>query len=132
MRIVADTNILVRDALGDDPGQAKLARQLLDSAELIAVPLSVLCEFVWVLRKGYRQSASQVATAVRHLMESSNVATNDAAVRAGLELLDAGGDFADGVIAHEGRWLGADEFVSFDKQAVNLLRAAGHKARLLS
>lgn len=132
MRIVADTNILVRDALGDDPGQAKLARQLLDSAEVIAVPLSVLCEFVWVLRKGYRQSASQVATAVRRLMESSNVATNDAAVRAGLELLDAGGDFADGVIAHEGRWLGADEFVSFDKQAVNLLRAAGHKARLLS
>ena len=46
-------------------------------------------------------------------------------------LLEAGGDFADGVIAYEGRWLGADCFVSFDKQAVALLAAQGHAARLL-
>ncbi len=30
-------------------------------------------------------------------------------------MLDAGGDFADGVIAYEGQWLGADTFVSFDE-----------------
>lgn len=132
MKVVADTNVLLRDALGDDPPQTQLARELLDSAELIAIPLSVLCEFVWVLRQGYKQSASQVATAVRYLIESSNVAANDAAVSAGLEALDAGGDFADGVIAYEGAWLGADEFVSFDKQAVKLLKSQGKRARLLS
>jgi predicted nucleic-acid-binding protein len=52
-------------------------------------------------------------------------------VDAGLAMLDAGGDFADGVIAYEGRWLGAEMFVSFDKKAVEALRAQGEQARLL-
>jgi predicted nucleic-acid-binding protein len=54
------------------------------------------------------------------------------AAEAGLALLDTGGDFADGVIAYEGNWLGADTFVSFDKRAVKLLEAQGGSARLLS
>lgn len=132
MKIVADTNVLLRDALGDHPHQTQLARELLDSAELVAIPVSVLCEFVWVLRQGYKQSASQVATAIRQLVASSNVFTNDPAVIAGLELLDAGGDFADGAIAYEGALLGANEFVSFDREAVKLLRFQGKRARLLS
>jgi predicted nucleic-acid-binding protein len=47
-------------------------------------------------------------------------------------MLDDGRDFADGVIAHEGRALGADCLVSFDKQAVNLLTARGEAVRLLT
>jgi predicted nucleic-acid-binding protein len=54
------------------------------------------------------------------------------AVEAGLAVLDQGGDFADGAIAFEGHWLGGEEFVSFDKQAVKLLKAQGKRARLLS
>jgi predicted nucleic-acid-binding protein len=73
-----------------------------------------------------------VADAIRVLIDSENVTTDLAAVEAGLELLEKGGDFADGVIACEGAWLGAEEFVSFDKQAVALLRAQGNHARLLS
>ena len=46
--------------------------------------------------------------------------------------LDAGGDFADGVIAYEGNWLGADTFVSFDKKVVKLMEAQGMPARVLS
>jgi predicted nucleic-acid-binding protein len=49
-----------------------------------------------------------------------------------LSALDAGGDFADGAIAHEGEWLGAEEFVSFDSKAVSSLQARGSRARLLS
>ncbi len=41
---------------------------------------------------------------------------NRPAVEAGLSVLGTGGDFADGVIAYEGRWLGAEELVSFDKK----------------
>ncbi len=44
-------------------------------------------------------------------------------------MLDAGGDFADGAIAYEGRWLGAETFVSFDKEAVKMLREQGVIAR---
>ena len=47
-------------------------------------------------------------------------------------MLDAGGDFADGVISYEGRWLGAETFLSFDKVATKLLGAQGGSVRLLS
>jgi predicted nucleic-acid-binding protein len=60
------------------------------------------------------------------------VVTNRPAAEAGLALLDRGGDFADGVIAYEGHWLGAEEFVSFDKQAVSLLKSQGKRARQLT
>lgn len=131
VKITADTNLLIRDALEDDPHQTRVARQSLDQAELVAVSLSALCEFVWVLRRGYRKKNSEIAAAIRIILNSANVATDRAAADAGLATLEAGGDFADGVIAHEGEWLGAEEFVTFDKEAFKLLSAQGVKARLL-
>lgn len=132
MKITADTNILLRDVLHDEPHQWPMAKRTLSEAELVAVPVSVLCEFVWVLRRGYKRRNSEVAHSIRALINSSNVVTNDAAVEAGLATLEAGGDFADGAIAHEGAWLGAEEFVSFDKNAIDLLQSQGVRARLLS
>lgn len=132
MKIVADTNVLLRDALHDDSRQSPLAGKVLQGAELVAIPVAVLCEFVWVLRQGYKMSTSEVAASIRSLIDSWNVVTDRQAVEAGLEFLDGGGDFADGVVAHEGYWLGAEEFVSFDKQAVMLLKGQGKKARLLA
>jgi predicted nucleic-acid-binding protein len=46
-------------------------------------------------------------------------------------MLDVGGDFADGVIAYQGRWLGGETFVSFDKKAVEMLKEQGQAARAL-
>ncbi len=132
MKIVVDTNVLLRDALHDNSPQARLAAEVLKRADLVAIPVSVLCEFVWVLRQGYKKSVAEVAEAIRFLIDSENVVTDRATVEAGLEILDRGGDFADGAIAYEGAWLGADEFVSFDKQAVRLLKSQGRRARLLS
>jgi len=57
---------------------------------------------------------------------------NRPAVEAVINTLKAGGDFADGVIAYEGKWLGAEIFVSFDAEAVSLLESQGTRARLLS
>src|ERR1039458_7304909 len=111
MKIVADTNVLLRDALHDDPLQARIAAKTLESAELVAIPVAVLCEFVWVLRPGYNPPAVEVMDAIRKLLRSGSVVTNRPAVEAGLELLEKGGDFADGAIAYEGQWLGAEEFV---------------------
>ena len=132
MKIVADTNVLLRDALHDDPIQARIAGKALQSAELVAIPVAVLCEFVWVLRQGYKRPAAEVAHSIRALIDSENVVSNRPAVEAGLEFLQNGGDFADGAIAYEGEWLGAEEFVSFDKQAVSLLRSQSKRARLLT
>ena len=132
MKVTADTNLLIRAAVQDDPRQARLAAKILQNSELVAVPVSVLCEVVWVLRRGYKKSNSDVSSAIHRLMKSANVALNRPAVEAGLAVLNGGGDFADGVIAYEGEWMGAEEFVSFDSAAVSLLHSLGVRARLLS
>lgn len=131
MRVAVDTNVLVRAVVGDDPAQARVAAKILTDAELIAVALPCLCEFVWVLLRVYGFQPSDAATAIRTLLAVANVEVNRPAVEAGLSILEAGGDFADGVIAYEGSWLGGDTFVSFDKKAVTLLTAQGQSARLL-
>jgi predicted nucleic-acid-binding protein len=132
VKITADTNVLIRASVQDDPRQARLAAKVLHEATLVAVPVPVLCEFVWVLRRGYKKSVSDIAGAIHHLMSSANVAMNRPAVEAGLAVLTAGGDFADGAIAYEGKWLGAEEFVSFDSKAVSILISQDGRASLLS
>ncbi|MGE0221826.1 MAG: type II toxin-antitoxin system VapC family toxin [Acetobacteraceae bacterium] len=125
MRITADTNVLVRAIVGDDEHQVRIAQAMLAAAQRIAVPLPVLCELVWVLARTYRIPTRDIAEAIRRLIAAANVSVNHQAVRAGLAMLQDGGDFADGVIAHEGAWLGADTLVSFDRQAVRLLQGQG-------
>ncbi len=132
MRITADTNVLVRAVTEDHAHQSKAAQTALKAAELIAIPIPSLCELVWVLSQGYKVPPRDIAEAIRRLMNGANVAVNRPAAEAGLALLEAGGDFADGVIAFEGNWLGADTFVSFDKRAVKLMEAQGGSAGLLA
>lgn len=131
MKVTLDTNVLVRLATQDDPAQAGVALQVLQQASLIAVPTPVLCEFVWVLMRGYRYTSEQAAHAVRTLLQVQSVVCHTPAVLAGLTVLEAGGDFADGVIAFEGELLGGQEFVSFDQQAVKLLKTQKRKVRWL-
>ena len=131
MRITVDTNILVRAVMRDDRKQATAASKLLREAEIIAVPLPCLCEFVWVLRRVYSLGRKDIHAALQALLNAGNVAVNRPAVDAGLAVFDAGGDFADGLIAFEGQWLGGETFVSFDKQAVALLEKQGQAARVL-
>ncbi len=132
MKITVDTNILVRAVVGDDEKQGKAAAALLKSAETIAVSLPCLCEFVWVLRRVYRFGQDDIAAAIEALLDAGNVAVDRPAVDAGLAILKAGGDFANGLIAYEGAWLGGETFVSFDKVAVSLLVRQGQPARVLA
>jgi predicted nucleic-acid-binding protein len=132
MKITADTNVLARAILQDDPAQTRTARKLLRDAALIAVSLPSLCELVWILRQGAKLPKEDVAIAIRALLDAGNVAMNRPAVEAGLALLEAGGDFADAIMAHEGKWLGGETFVSFDRKAVALLSKHGEAARFLS
>jgi len=132
VKITADTNVLVRAITGDNEKQSRIAQAQLARAGLVALAIPVLCELVWVLSQGYKISSADIAEAIRRLLAGANVVVNRPAAEAGLTLLDAGGDFADGVIAYEGNWLGAETFVSFDKKAVKLMAAQGKPARLLS
>jgi predicted nucleic-acid-binding protein len=131
VKAIVDTNILVRAVVEDDRKQAAAAARLLRNAEVIAVSLPCLCEFVWVLKRVYEFGREEIAEAIEALLGVGNVVVNRAAADAGLEILRAGGDFADGVIAWEGRWLGGETFVSFDKKAVAQIGELGELARLL-
>jgi predicted nucleic-acid-binding protein len=131
MKITADTNVLVRAITEDDAEQSKAAQTALRKADIVALTIPTLCELVWVLQ-GYKIRPSDIADTIRGLLSSANVVANQPAAEAGLALLDVGGDFADGAIAYEGNWLGADTFVTFDKKAVQLMHAQGKSARLLA
>jgi len=131
VRITADTNVLLRATIGDDPDQARRARQLLGAAELVAMPLVALCEFVWVSRSAYRRPSREIAAVIRTWLTSPTVHLDRASVEAGLAMLDAGGDFADGVIAFAGRQLGGAVFASFDRKAAERVAAAGGETHLL-
>jgi predicted nucleic-acid-binding protein len=128
--MIADTNILLRAIVGDDPKQSRLAEAELGKASAVVIPIPVFCELVWVLLQTYKMPASEVAAAVRGLLDSAKVLTNRPAAEAGYSILEGGGDFADGVIAYEGKELGGGTFVSFDKDAVKLLARHGFSARV--
>lgn len=131
MKITADTNLLVRALTEDHATQSKAAQQALNKAEMVALTIPTLCELVWVLRS-YKIRPNDISETIRKLLSAANIVVNRQAVEAGLAQLDAGGDFADGVIAYEGNWLGAETFVSFDGAAIKLMEARGLSVRLLS
>ena len=85
----------------------------------------MFCEFAWVLKRAYARSAAEIAAAIEALTNIDVIATDVPAVEAGLAALRAGGDFADGVIAHQGEALGGTVFASFDRRAVSRLRDTG-------
>jgi predicted nucleic-acid-binding protein len=132
VKITADTNVLVRAVTEDHAAQSKTAQVAMQKAEIVAISISALCELVWVLSQGYKIRPADIAATIRTLLDAANVSANRPAAEAGLTMLDAGGDFADGVIAYEGNWLGADAFLSFDKRAVKLMEAQCKAARLLA
>lgn len=129
MRIIADTNLLVRAAVRDDERAAARAESELGRASSVVVTLVVLCEVAWVLRSVYRYADLDIASVLRGIIGAGHVETDRAAALAGLRMLEAGGDFADGVIAASGAALGGEVFVSFDRRAVRLMREAGAAAR---
>jgi predicted nucleic acid-binding protein len=50
LKIIADTSLLLRFVVSDDPVQYKLALEILEQAESVAVTNVALCELAWVLR----------------------------------------------------------------------------------
>ena len=131
MKVIADTNLLVRLAIDDDPIQRRVAARIVMEAEAVIVGFHALCELAWVLRTSYRFSKAQIVLAIENLCGVENVIVDRAALEAGLEAMRSGADFADAAIAYEGRMAGGDVFVSFDKKAVAAVAAQGMKVKLL-
>jgi predicted nucleic-acid-binding protein len=131
VKVAFDTNILVRLFVADDPDQVEAARRILSEAETIALPVVALCEAVWVMRKAYGLSTDDIASHLELFLADERVRYDRPLADRGIALLRRGGDFADAVIAADGRRLGADTLVTFDRQAERLLRQAGEPVLLL-
>ena len=131
MRMIADTNVLMRAVLDDDPVQSRASRLALSSADQVIIGRHAFCEMVWLLRQRYKMPKAEIVRVILGYLEAQNVVTDTPAVRAGLEAMEAGADFADGVIAYECRWMGGEMFVSFDKKAVAAVAKQGLQAELL-
>lgn len=130
--ITLDTNILVRLFVADDERQYKLAVNLLRQVEKFIVPTTVFVETVWVLMQKYELSRSEIFVGLQDFIEHSDklICQHDE-VKAGLDMLNANGDFADGINAFLGKQKGGQVFVTFDRKAVNKLTVLGHHALLL-
>ena len=88
MKIVADTNVLLRAAVRDDPTQTLAAAHVLRTADLVLIPVAALCEVAWVMRSGYkRPRCGRLLTPFERLWNGENVVTNRLAVEAGLDFL---------------------------------------------
>lgn len=132
MRIITDTNVLVRAVLGDNEVQSHTSKLALNSAGQVIIGRHVFCELVWVLSQTYKLPKAEIVRTIHGFLDAENVVTDTAAVEAGLQAMAAGADFADGVIAYEGAWLGGEEFASFDKKAVAAIAKQGLRTRLLA
>lgn len=129
MRITADANLIVRLLTGDQPIQAAQAQRVFLEAEAVALPTSILCEVVWVIGRGYKIPQAELLQALRKLTNHPGIISDRSTVEAGFTMMELGGGFADGAIAHEGRRMGGEVFVSFDRKAVQLLKASGVSAQ---
>lgn len=117
MKVSVDTNVLIRLVVKDDVVQTPAAERVFSEADRIAIGISCLCEFAWVLSRTYGYAATDIADAMTSLLRVKAVTVDRVAVEAGLDVLEAGGDFADGVIAFEGNVLGGEVHMTFDRQA---------------
>ncbi len=121
--IAVDTNILVRYFAEDDPGQTKLAQQLLEhrltSAEPGFVSLVTLVELIWVLNDTYKTArAVQSEIAIQLLSAPNIVVESDELVRAALAMHK--GDIADHIIHLVGTSNGCSGTITFDKKFAHL------------
>jgi predicted nucleic-acid-binding protein len=115
-----DTNVIVRILTDDDHVQAKAARAVVESGDIL-IPLTVCLETAWVLRAGYGFKAEQIAAGLAGIASLPGVSVDEPPVLAtAIEWLRAGMDFADAIhLAKSGQ---CTAFVSFDKKLAKLAK----------
>lgn len=118
--IAADTNVVVRLLVADDPVQTEKARALFEG-EHVFIADTVLLETAWVLAYSYRFDANAIVHALRGLFGLSTVHLRDAAVVAlALQWYAQGLDFADAF--HLAQTVHCTRMVTFDHRFVSRSR----------
>lgn len=122
--IALDTNILARYLLDDEPAQARAARRLLaDTKAEYWIPVTVVLELAWVLRKS-DAPRSVVTERLRDLLSLRNVRVQNAdLVFQALRWAAQGMDLAAALhLVLSGK---AERFATFDEALVRQARKLG-------
>ncbi len=119
--IALDTNILVRVLVDDpsNPDQVAAARRTVAQQSSVYVPQIVQVETVWVLRRAYGFSKSDIVKALHHLSVNKAYELEAADLfKQALEIYrDGAMDFSDALILVNTRVRGLD-LLTFDKALV--------------
>ncbi len=121
-----DTNALLRFLTRDDPGQADIAREFIQSASDRKEPLFVnhvvLCEVTWVLNTTYGYPREEIATALEGILlaRQFEIEAKDLAIEALHAFNTSKTGFADCLIAARNRDAGCDSTITFDRTAASL------------
>lgn len=123
--IGVDTNILVRFLTADEPDQYAVTtaffrdRSLADPAFIASVTLA---ETVWVLRKSYGLSESEISKAVSMLCDSDDFVVEGHDVLRGADgNLASPALIADYLVAFLGQRAGCSHTITFDKAAARFV-----------
>jgi len=122
--IALDTNILARYLLDDEPAQARTARRLLADAKAeYWIPVTVVLELAWVLRKT-DAPRNVVMERLRDLLSLRNVRVQNAdLVFQSLRWAAQGMDLADALhLVLSGK---AERFATFDEALIKQARKLG-------
>ena len=117
----ADTNVLVRYVVNDDPKQVAAVEKFFSECtadnEPVFLPIVVLCEFVWVLDRGLGQSKTEIVVALEQFLGNAFFRIEgETLVRRSLDLYrDGKASFADYVIGEVSREAGCRDTVTFDR-----------------
>ena len=118
--IAADTNLLLRAIVDDDPKQGAIARRWLSVNERqgILVDHIVLVEMVWVLRARYAQPREEIVRVLELLLATGGIIVpEESLVREAVIAYAAGtGDFADHLIRSRANARGASPVATFDQE----------------
>ena len=117
-----DTNVIVRCLARDDARQSPIARDFVDSHEVLVLS-SVLIECEWVMRSVHRLSPVQIAALLRQFVGLPTVSIEQPQIVAqALEWFEQGMDFADAI--HLANCEDCEAFATFDRKLVASARKA--------
>lgn len=120
---IVDTNFLLRFLLRDDPIQSPIAhRYFADTNNTLILSMVTLCEAVWVMKKRIKLRNPVIVTVLQGLAKQSHIKFDRTIFEIGIAFLQAGGDFADGVIAYQVSQFDHAHLLTFDKDAQKIAK----------
>ena len=120
-----DTNVLLRYLIEDDQKQTEQAANLIlktvKEKEELYISDIVLCEMVWVLKRSYHKSRTEIIEILRTIFKSDSLVFDSyPRLNKTLDAFENGkGDFSDYLIREEVMEKGRNALATFDRCLIN-------------